>query len=204
MLLLEEGLTSCSHWLSTQKGGGEGVEGSERGGGGGEREGGGGEGVHPHHPPQANISGAATAAALWGCHTLLIPGQMLLTLSICGYLCVDIPAHFPYPTYSRSCSQAHVVSVPLQGVAMDHYGVVVLGGTLGILLATALLAQAQTSSSCGGGSTKQGRQQLRVTVVERGVLVGRDQEWNCSEADLQVGCSTQQPVLMIACFAEGT
>jgi hypothetical protein len=78
--------------------------------------------------------------------------------------------------------------------------VVVLGSTLGILLATALLAQHATttssSSSNGGGIAKhkhqqRGRQQhqqeLRVAVVERGVLVGRDQEWNCTQADLQVG-----------------
>jgi hypothetical protein len=76
-----------------------------------------------------------------------------------------------------------------QGVAAAHYDVAVLGGTLGILLATALLANQHTdssSSSSVGDGAKQLRQQLRVAVVERGMLVGRDQEWNCSEADLQV------------------
>jgi hypothetical protein len=73
--------------------------------------------------------------------------------------------------------------------------VVVLGGTLGILLATALLAQHASSSSSSGSAThkhqqrrqQQKKQGLCVAVVERGVLVGRDQEWNCTQADLQVG-----------------
>ncbi|HEY9689219.1 MAG TPA: hypothetical protein V6D46_04435, partial [Coleofasciculaceae cyanobacterium] len=47
--------------------------------------------------------------------------------------------------------------------------VVVLGGTLGIVLATAL-AQ--------GGA--------RVALVERGRLQGRDQEWNISRSELAV------------------
>jgi hypothetical protein len=54
---------------------------------------------------------------------------------------------------------------------------VVLGGTLGILLATALLAN---NSSSGG-------RPLRVAVVERGQLLGRDQEWNITRSELQVG-----------------
>ena len=44
----------------------------------------------------------------------------------------------------------------------------VCGGTLGILLACALQARGQ-----------------RVVVVERGPLVGRDQEWNISRAELE-------------------
>jgi hypothetical protein len=67
-----------------------------------------------------------------------------------------------------------------QGVAAGHFDVVVLGGTLGILLAAALLAH--SSSHSGQGTS----QPLRVAVVERGELVGRDQEWNCTQADLQV------------------
>jgi lycopene cyclase CruP len=57
--------------------------------------------------------------------------------------------------------------------------VVVLGGTLGILLATALLAQHQQQSGPGTAP-------LRVAVVERGKLQGRQQEWNVSHDDLKV------------------
>lgn len=63
------------------------------------------------------------------------------------------------------------------------YDVVVLGGTLGVLLATALLAQ----HSRARNSSANGKEQpLQVAVVERGVLAGREQEWNCTRADLQV------------------
>lgn len=65
-----------------------------------------------------------------------------------------------------------------QGAASDAYDVVVLGGTLGILLATALLAQQQQQQP--------GAAPLRVAVVERGKLQGRQQEWNASHSDLQV------------------
>jgi hypothetical protein len=67
----------------------------------------------------------------------------------------------------------------LQDAAAAHYDVVVLGGTLGILLATALLAQHQQQA--GPGALP-----LRVAVVERGKLQGRQQEWNVSHDDLQV------------------
>ena len=49
------------------------------------------------------------------------------------------------------------------------YDVVVLGGTLGIFLATALLIQGKS-----------------VAVVERFQLRGREQEWNISRADMKV------------------
>lgn len=49
------------------------------------------------------------------------------------------------------------------------FDVVVLGGTLGIFLACALQLRG-----------------LSVAVVERNALVGRDQEWNISRADMQV------------------
>ena len=58
----------------------------------------------------------------------------------------------------------------LPEVADTHMqDVVVLGGTLGIFLATALLLRGKS-----------------VTVVERNALLGRDQEWNISRADMQV------------------
>jgi hypothetical protein len=68
----------------------------------------------------------------------------------------------------------------LQGIASAGYDVVVLGGTLGILLATALLAQNHQQQQAGGGVP------LRVAVVERGKLQGRQQEWNVSHKDLKV------------------
>jgi lycopene cyclase CruP len=72
----------------------------------------------------------------------------------------------------------------LQDVATGHYDVVVLGGTLGMLLATALLAQQQQQQP--------GAAPLRVAVVERGKLQGRQQEWNVSASDLQV-----RPLLLL-------
>ena len=48
------------------------------------------------------------------------------------------------------------------------YDVAVCGGTLGILVATALQARGQ-----------------RVVVIERGPLRGRDQEWNISRPELE-------------------
>lgn len=65
-----------------------------------------------------------------------------------------------------------------QGVASSAYDVVVLGGTLGLLLATALLTQHQRQHQQTRG--------LRVAVVERGQLQGRQQEWNITHSDLQV------------------
>lgn len=50
------------------------------------------------------------------------------------------------------------------------FDVLVLGGTLGILVATALL---------------QRNPKLRIVVAERGALKGRDQEWNTSRRELQ-------------------
>ncbi|KAF6259744.1 hypothetical protein COO60DRAFT_1700692 [Scenedesmus sp. NREL 46B-D3] len=67
----------------------------------------------------------------------------------------------------------------VKGAASAAYDVVVLGGTLGILLATALLAQHQQQATPGAAP-------LRVAVVERGKLQGRQQEWNASQHDLQV------------------
>ncbi|CAN0355706.1 unnamed protein product, partial [Scytosiphon promiscuus] len=48
------------------------------------------------------------------------------------------------------------------------FDVVVCGGTLGIFVATALQMRG-----------------FRVGVVERGPLLGREQEWNISEAELE-------------------
>ncbi|PNX60314.1 hypothetical protein L195_g051864, partial [Trifolium pratense] len=49
----------------------------------------------------------------------------------------------------------------------SSYDVIVCGGTLGIFIATALCARG-----------------LRVAVVERNVLKGREQEWNISRKEL--------------------
>ena len=51
----------------------------------------------------------------------------------------------------------------------EQQDVVVLGGTLGIFLATSLVVKGR-----------------KVTVVERNALLGRDQDWNMSRADMQV------------------
>lgn len=51
--------------------------------------------------------------------------------------------------------------------ALDRFDVVVCGGTLGIFIATAL---------CSKG--------LRVAIVERNILKGREQEWNISRKEL--------------------
>jgi lycopene cyclase CruP len=57
----------------------------------------------------------------------------------------------------------------------SDFDVVVLGGTLGILIGTALLRR---------------NSRLRVVVVERGALRGRDQEWNTSRRELEVLVAT--------------
>lgn len=62
------------------------------------------------------------------------------------------------------------VSEPISNsVPLDEVDVIVLGGTLGIFLATAL--------------QRQGRS---VAVLERNRLLGREQEWNISRADMAV------------------
>ncbi|PON34471.1 FAD/NAD(P)-binding domain containing protein [Parasponia andersonii] len=55
----------------------------------------------------------------------------------------------------------------LAGKALDKFDVIVCGGTLGIFIATSL-------SSKG----------LRVAIVEKSVLKGREQEWNISRKEL--------------------
>ena len=54
-------------------------------------------------------------------------------------------------------------------VGVQLFDAVVLGGTLGIFLATALQLRGR-----------------KVAVIERNQLVGRDQEWNISRSDMQV------------------
>ncbi|WJX59069.1 hypothetical protein P8452_44449 [Trifolium repens] len=84
--------------------------------------------------------------------------------------------------WSNICSTQEVVQEPQQVVstipslftssdvadkAEGSYDVIVCGGTLGIFIATALCARG-----------------LRVAVVERNVLKGREQEWNISRKEL--------------------
>ena len=66
-------------------------------------------------------------------------------------------------------SPSEVVNTNNQILDNLDWDVVISGGTLGILIATAL--------------QKQG---WRVAVLERGILRGREQEWNISRAELQV------------------
>ncbi len=61
-------------------------------------------------------------------------------------------------------------SPPATRAAPIDFDVLVLGGTLGILVATALLHR---------------QPKLRIVVAERGALRGRDQEWNTSRRELQ-------------------
>ena len=68
-----------------------------------------------------------------------------------------------------SSSIPQVVYQQSQPLGECDWDVVISGGTLGILLASAL----QTNG-------------WRVAVLERGVLRGRDQEWNISRQELQV------------------
>ena len=74
------------------------------------------------------------------------------------------PAPPPFVTESP----ASTVGAASSSSGTTTYDVAVCGGTLGILLACALQARGQ-----------------RVVVVERGPLVGRDQEWNISRAELE-------------------
>ncbi|KAL6135211.1 hypothetical protein ACLB2K_067439 [Fragaria x ananassa] len=84
--------------------------------------------------------------------------------------------------WSKICSAKTVVEVPKEVVsnfpgllrnsdladkAVDTFDVLICGGTLGIFIATALCAKG-----------------LRVGVVERNVLQGREQEWNISRKEL--------------------
>ncbi|CAI9090056.1 OLC1v1024745C1 [Oldenlandia corymbosa var. corymbosa] len=98
--------------------------------------------------------------------------------------------------WSTICSASTVVQEPpkvvstvpglfsnseLAGKTVDAFDVLVCGGTLGIFIATAL-------SSKG----------LRVGIVERNVLKGREQEWNISRKELlelvEVGVLTEDEV----------
>ena len=69
-------------------------------------------------------------------------------------------AQIPTPTVVQTSSEL------LSGIETD---VVICGGTLGILIASVLVQRG-----------------WRVTVLERGVLRGREQEWNISRAELDV------------------
>ena len=71
-------------------------------------------------------------------------------------------------------------SLPQHSQPQSKHDVVVLGGTLGIFLATALLLKGR-----------------KVAVVERNALLGRDQEWNISRADMQVICRTADVLAVV-------
>lgn len=60
--------------------------------------------------------------------------------------------------------------------SLVRYDIVVLGGTLGIFLATALLMRGHS-----------------VLVLERNRLQGRDQDWNISRTELQVPSRAAEP-----------
>lgn len=75
------------------------------------------------------------------------------------------------PTEPRIVIREHDGQIP-SGDSIEKFDVVVLGGTLGIFLATALQLKG-----------------IKVAVMERNRLVGREQEWNISKADMQVSYS---------------
>ncbi|KAL3150418.1 hypothetical protein ABBQ32_000255 [Trebouxia sp. C0010 RCD-2024] len=75
----------------------------------------------------------------------------------------------PRQASARTVVTEHKTPLPQTADLTSTQDVVVLGGTLGIFLATALLLRGKS-----------------VTVVERNALLGRDQEWNISKADMQV------------------
>ena len=84
----------------------------------------------------------------------------------------------------NSTSAATVVTEVKQALSrhtqtQSEQDVVVLGGTLGIFLATALLVKGR-----------------KVAIVERNALLGRDQEWNISRADMQVSHHIAQVLAM--------
>ncbi|KAG8364574.1 hypothetical protein BUALT_Bualt18G0011500 [Buddleja alternifolia] len=98
--------------------------------------------------------------------------------------------------WSTICSASTVVQEPQQVVSnvagafkeseqaekcVDTFDVLVCGGTLGIFIATAL---------CSRG--------LRVGIVERSILKGREQEWNISRKELlelvEVGVLTEDDI----------
>jgi len=64
------------------------------------------------------------------------------------------------------CAPA-VVAISGERLGEPEFDAILCGGTLGVLLGAALA-----------------RRGLRVAIVERGILRGRDQEWNISRADL--------------------
>ncbi|KAG8642258.1 hypothetical protein MANES_12G071600v8 [Manihot esculenta] len=69
----------------------------------------------------------------------------------------------------------------LTGKKVDRFDVIVCGGTLGIFIATTLSAKG-----------------LRVGIVERNILKGREQEWNISKKELlelvEVGILTEDDI----------
>ena len=77
-------------------------------------------------------------------------------------------ADFLWTEFRQSNSQAETIVKQCNEKLIDiDFDVVISGGTLGILLATAL--------------QKQG---WRVALIERGILRGREQEWNISRQEL--------------------
>ena len=83
------------------------------------------------------------------------------------------------PKQNSASTVLREVKIPLSDSSQaEQEDVVVLGGMLGIFLATALLVKGR-----------------KVTVIEQNALLGRDQEWNISRADMQVGarsCHTHE------------
>jgi lycopene cyclase CruP len=70
---------------------------------------------------------------------------------------------------TRSRPLANVITTASPPTESPEWDVVICGGTLGIMLGASLV-----------------RQGWRVALIERGILRGRDQEWNISRHELQV------------------
>ncbi|KAK4758981.1 hypothetical protein SAY87_020282 [Trapa incisa] len=87
----------------------------------------------------------------------------------------------PEPPQVVSRIQGPLKDSEHSGKAVDTFDVIVCGGTLGIFVATALSLKG-----------------LRVGVVERNILKGREQEWNISKKELlelvKVGVLTEKDI----------
>lgn len=98
-----------------------------------------------------------------------VPGNPYQSLQSADKIWRQLCNTDPTQASARTVVTEYKTPLPETADLSSTQDVVVLGGTLGIFLATALLLRGKS-----------------VTVVERNALLGRDQEWNISKADMQV------------------
>lgn len=115
-----------------------------------------------------------------------MPGNPYLSLQKADKVWHQLCNTDPRQASARTVVTEH--KTPMPEVADTHtQDIVVLGGTLGIFLATALLLQGKS-----------------VTVVERNALLGRDQEWNISRADMQVILTRNRSLYLLSGTSQGS